>query len=129
MSELSVQREISGTVETIIAKVEEAVTQAGFGVLTRIDFQQKIQEKLGKTIPRTVILGVCNPSLAYEAYRQTTDVTLLIPCNVVLRESAPGRVVIEAMRPTKMLEFLPAIKRDPAIEAAEQRLVAAIEAL
>lgn len=129
MSALSIQREISGTVDAVMPKVEEALKQAGFGVLTRIDFDQKIQEKLGKSIPRTAILGVCNPQLAYDAYLQTTDVTLLVPCNVVLRESAPGRVTIEAIRPTKMLEFLPAIKRDPSIEAAEQKLIAAIGAL
>jgi uncharacterized protein (DUF302 family) len=129
MSQLAIQREVPGSPDSLSPKVEEALKQAGFGVLTRIDFDQKIQEKLGEKIPRTIILGACNPKLAYEAFRQTTDVALLIPCNVVLRESAPGKVMVEAMRPSQMLELLPAVKKDPAIEAAETKLKAAIEAL
>jgi uncharacterized protein (DUF302 family) len=129
MNQLAIQREIPGTPDSLCPKVEEALKQAGFGVLTRIDFDRKIQEKLGEQIPRTIILGACNPELAHEAYRQTTDVALLIPCNVVLRESAPGKVMVEAMRPSQMLAFLPAVRREQAIEAAEAKLRAALEAL
>lgn len=129
MNELAIRRELSGKVDAICPKVEEAIKQAGFGVLTRIDFDQKIQEKLGERIERTVILGACNPKLALAAFRQSTDVALLIPCNIVVREISPGRVAIEAMRPSQMLAFLPALKPDPAIEAAEAALAGAIQAI
>lgn len=129
MAELSIRHEVKGTVDQVCSRVEEVAQKAGFGILTRIEFDRKIQEKLGKTLPRTVILGACNPALAHAAYLQTTDVALLIPCNIVVREGEAGRVVIEAMRPTKMLEFLPAVKKDPAIDEAEKRLADAIRSL
>jgi len=129
MTSMAIRKEISGTVEDTIPRVELALKEAGFGILTRIDFDQKIKEKLGHVIPRTVILGACNPLLAYNAYQQTTDVALLIPCNVVVRESGQNFVIIEAMRPTKMLEMLPAITPDGSISDAEKRLAEAIERL
>lgn len=106
MGTMSIQKEVFGSVDLICNQITEAIKPAGFGVLTRIDFDQKMQEKLGEKIPRTAVLGACHPRLAYEAYQQTTDVTLLIPCNIVVRELRPGYVMIEAVRPTKMLAML-----------------------
>jgi len=129
MSDLAIRRELSGSIDQILPRLELALKAAGFGVLTRIDFDQKIKEKLGQVIPRTVILGACNPKLAFDAFQQTTDVALLIPCNVVIRDIGPNSVIIEAMRPTKMLDMLPAIKADSSIEEAENRLAEAMESL
>ena len=98
-------------------------------ILTRIDFDRKIEEKLGEKIGRCVILGACNPSLALEAYKQSTDVALLIPCNIVVREAPNGRVIIEAMRPSKMLDFVPRVTGSEAIAAAEHALERAIQSL
>lgn len=129
MGNFAITREISGSVETAVEKVTEAIKSAGFGVLTRIDFDQKIQEKLGEKINRCVILGACNPKLALEAYRQSTDTALLIPCNIAVTEVQPGKVRIEAMRPTAMLKFLPAVKPDPAMDEAEKKLRTALSSL
>ena len=129
MSELSISKEIQGTADQVSERVADAIKPIGFGILTRIEFDQKIKEKLGETIPRTIILGACNPKLAYEAYQQTTDVALLIPCNIVVREIGQNKVLIEAMRPTKMLEFLKGIKGSDSIFEAERNLQRAIEGL
>lgn len=122
MDDLSIKKEVHGTVEDVCSKVTEALKTIGFGVLTRIDFDQKIKEKLNEHIGRCVILGACNPRLALEAYKQSTDVALLIPCNIVVREIEKDRIIVEAMRPTKMLDFVTAVSRSPAIENAEQDL-------
>lgn len=129
MSHMSIKKETTGTVEEVCARVTESIKSVGFGVLTRIDFDQKIKEKLNETINKTVILGACNPKLAFEAYKQTTDVTLLIPCNVVVRELSAGKVMVEAMRPTKMLEFLKEVKNSELIQKAEADLEKVILAI
>ena len=126
---LAFTREVPGNPDDLVSKVEGAFSAIGFGSLSRIDLDQKFSDKLGKKIPRTIILGVCNPAIAYEAYRQTTDVALLIPCNIVLRETGPNRTMIEVMRPSQMLAILPEIKPDPRLEQAEKMLREALAAL
>jgi len=119
---LSIQKKISGNLEEICNRLTEALKTVDFGILTRIDFDRKIQEKLNEEIERCVILGACNPKLALEAYRQSTDVALLIPCNIVIREVSREEFVIEAMRPTKMLDFVKDVRRSDSIEKAERDL-------
>ena len=122
MGNLAIKKETSGNFDEICQKVIEAIKPIGFGVLTRIDFDQKIQEKLNEKIERCVILGACNPRLALEAYRQSTDVALLIPCNIVIREVVGGKIMIEAMRPTKMLDFVRGVAQSESIDRAERDL-------
>lgn len=122
MSDLAISKETTGTVEDVCIKVTEAIKAIGFGVLTRIDFDQKIQEKLNQKMNRTVILGACNPKIAYEAYMQSTDVALLIPCNIVVRELDNGKVLVEAIRPTKMLDFLQKLEKSSLVQSAEDDL-------
>ncbi len=125
----AITQETTGTVDEVCEKVIESIKAIGFGILTRIDFDQKIKEKLDEKINRCVILGACNPRLALEAYRQSTDVALLIPCNIVVRELDSGKIRIEAMRPSKMLEFLKDVSRSNLIENAEKELEHIIQLL
>lgn len=122
MSDLAISVVASGPLEDVVQRVTEAIKPAGFGILTRIDFDKKMKEKLGAEIKPCVILGACNPALAYEAYQQTSDVALLIPCNIVLTDMTDGKVRIEAMRPTQMLSVLPAVQSGEAVTKAENEL-------
>ena len=106
MTPINFKREISGTVDHAIERVTRALGAEGFGVLTRIDMHSKIREKTGKDIIPTVILGACNPNLAYEAYTANSDVASLLPCNAVIREIAPGRISLEFVKPTAMMQIL-----------------------
>jgi uncharacterized protein (DUF302 family) len=119
MSTFAITKETKGSIEEICQRVTEAIKPAGFGVLTHIDFAQKINEKLGETIRPCVILGACHPKLAHEAYKQSSDVALLIPCNIVVTDLGEGKVRIEAMRPTQMLNLLPAVRQRQLIEDTE----------
>lgn len=89
-----------------IERVTSALKGEGFGVLTRIDLHTKILEKLGKEISPVVILGSCNPQLAYEAYQQNFDVASLLPCNAVLREVGGGRISVELAKPSSLMLIL-----------------------
>jgi uncharacterized protein (DUF302 family) len=126
---LNLKKEIAGGVEEAVQKITAALSKQGFGILTRIDFHQKMQEKLGEKVPPTVILGACNPRLAFEAWKVNTDMTSLIPCNAVVRDVGAGRVSVELAKPSMMLEALGDAKLSSAAAEADRMLASALEDL
>lgn len=106
MNNINFKREISTSVDEAVDRVSSALAKQGFGILTRIDMHSKIMEKTGKEIIPTVILGACNPNLAYEAYVANSDVAGLLPCNAVIREITRGRISIELTAPSAMMRIL-----------------------
>lgn len=85
--------------DTTVANLRAALAGEGFGVLTEVDMQAKFAEKLEVEIPRYLILGACNPPLAYEVYQQENWIGILLPCNFVIRELADGTVSVAAQNP------------------------------
>lgn len=82
-------------------QVKAAFASEGFGTLTEIDMQATLKKKVDKDMDRYVIVGACNPHLASRALDAEPQIGVLLPCNVVVRES-DGRVVVEAMDPGLM---------------------------
>jgi uncharacterized protein (DUF302 family)/rhodanese-related sulfurtransferase len=129
MNQINFKREVMGTVEATIVQVTEALRSEGFGVLTRIDLHSKINEKLGKDLPAVVILGACNPQLAYEAYQRNSDVASLLPCNAVVRDLGEGRVSVELAKPSTLMTMLGDGALSQMAVDADQRLERALEKL
>ena len=113
-----------------VQKTREALQGQGFGVLSEIDMREKMKEKLGVDMPRYLILGACNPPLARKALQAEPEIGLLLPCNVIVYESAAGETVVAAIDPDAMLAMIgdnaavAEVARD-----ARTRLTAAIDAL
>ncbi len=116
--------------DATVAKAREELMKEGFGVLTEIDIQAKMKEKLGKEMGRYLILGACNPALAWDALGAVPDLGVLLPCNLCVYEDGDD-IIVSAMQPKAALSLIPdeTVHRVGAEASAHlERAVAAIVA-
>ncbi|MUP39400.1 DUF302 domain-containing protein [Labilibaculum euxinus] len=98
-------------------QVRRLLQKEGFGVLTEIDIQQKLHEKLNVKFRRYKILGACNPLYAYEALKAEDKIGTMLPCNVIIQELKEGRIEIAAVNP---IESMMAVKNKSLNEIASE---------
>ncbi|MHB9026112.1 MAG: DUF302 domain-containing protein [Armatimonadota bacterium] len=98
MADMAMKKQVTGSFEGVRARVIEALKAQGFGVLTEINVQQTLREKIGAEIEQYAILGACNPQLAFQALSENRDVGLLLPCTVVVREM-DGPIEVSILNP------------------------------
>ena len=108
------------------ARTVEALKYEGFGVLTEIDVKSTLKAKLDREFRRYVILGACNPQLAYRALEAELGIGLLLPCNVCVWEEEGGSVVSIA-RPEAMFEIVNRPDVQPIAQEADERLRRALK--
>jgi uncharacterized protein (DUF302 family) len=99
----------------VVEKTRAALKEEGFGVLCEIDIKEKLKEKLAVDFRNYVILGACNPALAYETLQHDINIGLLLPCNVIVYE-ADGQRVVSAVDAAKMLSIV----GNPELESTAQ---------
>jgi uncharacterized protein (DUF302 family) len=93
--------------EEAVEKARAALTEEGFGVLSEIDIKGKLKGKLGVDFRNYVILGACNPALAYKTLQQEINIGLLLPCSVIVYEAdEAGKSVVAAIDAKMMLSVV-----------------------
>ena len=103
--------------EEAVTRIEAALKTEGFGILCQIDIQAKLKEKLGVEFGKYVILGACNPPIAYQALQQEINLGLLLPCNAIVYEQT-GRIHVGVVDAAKMLSVV----GNPAMEGMARQV-------
>ncbi len=85
--------------EDAVELVTSRLKEEGFGVLTEIDVKATLKQKIDVEFRRYVILGACNPHFAYKALTLEDKIGVYLPCNVLVQETAEGKIEVSAMNP------------------------------
>lgn len=121
--------EVEWPYEEAVPRVKEELKKEGFGILCEIDVKETLKEKLGVEFSRYVILGACNPPLAYQTLQQEEEIGLLLPCNVIVYEDAEGKTIVSAIDPEVMLGVVDNPALDPVAGEVKERMRRVIAAL
>lgn len=126
---LGLTKTLDATYEQAIEQVTAVLKEQGFGVLTEIDVKATLKKKIDADFRRYVILGACNPKLAYRALSAELDVGLLLPCNVIVYETDAERTTVSLVDPLSMLGVIDNADLQPVADEARSRLETAFNAL
>ena len=99
-----ISKSVDKPFDDVVADMAARLKEQGFGLLTDIDVQATLKSKIGADMGRYRILGACNPRLAHEALKVEEKLGVLLPCNVIVREAADGRVEVASVDPVAAME-------------------------
>lgn len=116
-------RTIEASFEDAVSRTREALKAEGFGVITEIDVRKTLKTKIDVDFRPYLILGACNPAMAYEALQVEDKVGTMLPCNVVVQQLAEGHVEVAAIDPVASMQAI----RNPALTAKAAEVAAKLE--
>ena len=95
---------VNASFENVITKTTEELKKEGFGIITEIDMQGKLKEKLNIDFKKYKILGACNPSFAYQALQAEDKIGTMLPCNVLIIEQGENLIEVAAVNPIASMQ-------------------------
>lgn len=120
-------RTVGAAFDEVVQRVTAALKEEGFGVLTDIDVQATLNNKLGADMPPYRILGACNPSFAHQALQLENKLGVLLPCNVIVRDAGDGQTEVAAIDPVASMDRTGNPKLASVAEEVRVRLHRAVE--
>jgi len=105
-----------------VSKATEALKTEGFGVITEIDMQARLKEKLGVDYKRYKILGACNPAFAYKALQAEEEIGVMLPCNIVVIDQGNGNTEVAAVHPEASMMAVQNPELEPLAREVTERL-------
>ena len=115
------KKEVGMNYHEAIARAREELQKEGFGVLTEIDVKATLKKKLDVEFDDYIILGACNPAMAYKALQSEQDLGLMLPCNMIIY-SKKGKTYVAAIKPTVQMEKIGNPKLTPIASQVEDKL-------
>jgi uncharacterized protein (DUF302 family) len=100
---------VNGKFDAIEAKILTLLKDEGFGLITQIDMQQTLKNKLDVDFKKYKILGACNPMFAYKALQVENKIGTMLPCNLIIQEISPDTIEVSAINPMVSMQ---AVKND-----------------
>ncbi|WP_447953509.1 DUF302 domain-containing protein [Sphingopyxis chilensis] len=120
---------LNGEFAEASARVEAALKQEGFGVISRIDIRETLKAKIGVDFRPYLILGACNPNLAHEALQLEDKIGTMLPCNLVVQQLSPGVIEVAAIDPVASMQAIANPALQQAAQEVRRRLASVIESL
>lgn len=124
-----ISKTVKGNFTDIKERIMETLQDVGFGVITEVNLQEKLKEKLDVDYKAYTILGACNPGFAYEAIQVEEELGVLLPCNVVIIDKEDGTIQVSAIEAVKMMSVVENPELDKIASTVNSRLKQAIENL
>lgn len=121
-------KKVNLSYEQALEKVTDELKKEGFGVLTSIDVKETLKTKIDKDFKKYMILGACNPSMAYKALNAEEELGLLLPCNVIVYESG-SNTIVSVFNPMVMTRIIENKNLEPIAKEVKEKLERVIEAL
>lgn len=98
---------VDGTFEEVTNKTKALLKEQGFGVITEIDMDVKLKEKLKDIEMKPYkILGVCNPSTAYKTLQIEENIGVFLPCKAIIKDIGNGKVEVVIVNPAALMGML-----------------------
>jgi uncharacterized protein (DUF302 family) len=113
-----------------VERVTATLKEQGFGILTEIDVKKTLKAKLDKDFTPYIILGACNPPLAFRSLSAETDIGLLLPCNVcVYEDPTTHKTMVSAVDPNTLVQLTQRKDLEPIAAEVRTKLMAALAAV
>jgi len=130
LSAYGIKKTVDLSYDEAISSVKDTLKEEGFGVLTEIDVKQTLKKKLDKDFTKYIILGACNPDLAFQALTDEIDIGLLLPCNIVVYENPTDqKTIVGAIDPASMVKVTGRDDLDQFATTVKEKLTRAINAV
>lgn len=124
------KRVVPFSYEEAVEKIKSSLKEQGFGVLTEIDVKATLKNKINQDFTKYVILGACNPGLAFQVLSEEIDIGLLLPCNVVVYEDPEkGETVLGVIDPEMMVQATGRTDLDVFAKSVREKLQTALDSV
>ena len=115
--------------DSAIEKVTAVLKEEGFGVISDIDIQATMKEKLDVDLRPYRILGACNPQFAYQALQMENKIGTMLPCNVIVQQDENGKIEVAAVDPEQSMQAVKSKELGKIAETVQARLRKVIDKL
>lgn len=124
-----IKRVLTDSFDIAVERARRALATEGFGVLTEINVRDTLKKKIDVDFPQYIILGACNPRLAYEALTLEPHVGTMLPCNVIIRDTGDGQIEVAAVDPVASMQAIDNPELALAAQEVRAKLGAVVQSL